>query len=314
MCVALLAGVGGVSHAATPVIVTVNQIADSYVEAAKPTRNNGTASTLFLDGSPVERAYLRFTVPAFSGTIAKATLRVYVTTGSSAGFSVHGVADDTWGERQITYSNAPLIGSPAAASGVVGSGWKDLDVTSLVTGSGNRSIALTTAGATALKLVSREGTNSRIPQLVVETLDSTAPAVTLSQPASGATTALSPTFTGAAGTAAGDSSQVTLRIWSGSAATGTPVQTRTATQSAGSWSVAASPALAPGTYTARAEQTDGAGNTGQSAAVTFTADAPDTTPPAAHPLPARKRRDHGSEPDLHGRCRDRGRRLESGHA
>ena len=68
----------------------------------------------------------------------------------------------------------------------------------------------------------------------------------------------------------------------------------------------------PGTYTARAEQTDGAGNTGQSAAVTFTADAPDTTPPRSHPLPARKRRDHGSQPDLHGRRRDRGRRLESG--
>ena len=101
--------------------------------------------------------------------------------------------------------------------------------------------------------------------------------MTLTQPASAASTALTPTFAGAAGTAAGDSSQVTLRIWSGSAATGTPVQTRTATQSAGAWSVAASPALAPGTYTARAEQTDNAGNTGQSAAVTFTAAAPDLT-------------------------------------
>ncbi len=108
-------------------------------------------------------------------------------------------------------------------------------------------------------------------------LDSTAPAVTLMTPANGSTMDPGPTFGGAAGTAAGDSSQVTLRIWSGSTATGTPVQTRTATQSAGSWSVAASPALAPGTYTARAEQTDSAGNTGQSAAVTFTAAGPDLT-------------------------------------
>ena len=211
--------------------------------------------------------------------MTKATLRVYVTAGSSAGFSAHGVADNTWGERQINYSNAPAFGSAVAASGAVGSGWKDLDVTSLVTGSGNRSLAVTTAGATDLRLVSREGTAGRTPQLVVETLDSTAPAVGLSQPANGATTGLTPTFAGAAGTAAGDSSQVTLRIWSGSAATGTPVQTRTATQSAGAWSVAASPALAPGTYTARAEQTDNAGNTGQSQAVTFSAVAPDTAPP-----------------------------------
>ena len=58
------------------------------------------------------------------------------------------------------------------------------------------------------------------------------------------------------------------------------VQTRTTSASAGSWSVNASPALADGIYTARAEQTDGAGNLGLSAPTTFTVTSADITPPA----------------------------------
>jgi hypothetical protein len=50
------------------------------------------------------------------------------------------------------------------------------------------------------------------------------------------------------------------------------VQTRTASCSAGSYSVAASPALAQGTYTGQAAQTDAAGNTGTSSTNTFTVD------------------------------------------
>ena len=109
------------------------------------------------------------------------------------------------------------------------------------------------------------------------TIDTTAPVVTLTAPVNGSSTnAATPTFSGAAGTATGDSTTVTVKVYSGSAASGTPVQTRTATVSAGSWSVSASPALAEGTYTARAQQSDAAGNVGTSAANTFIVD---TTPP-----------------------------------
>jgi hypothetical protein len=102
--------------------------------------------------------------------------------------------------------------------------------------------------------------------------DWVAPAVTLTAPADGSyqkTTSV--TLSGAAGTATGDATTVTLNVYSGTAATGTPVLTRSVTRSAGTWSTSVT-TLGQGTYTARATQADGAGNTGKSATATFTID------------------------------------------
>jgi endonuclease/exonuclease/phosphatase family metal-dependent hydrolase len=102
------------------------------------------------------------------------------------------------------------------------------------------------------------------------TVDTAAPRVTLTSPANGSSAkASTPTFAGAAGTAPGDATSVTVKIFSGTSATGTQIQTLSATVSNGTWSVAG-PALAAGTYTARAEQADAAGNRGLSLANTFT--------------------------------------------
>jgi hypothetical protein len=110
--------------------------------------------------------------------------------------------------------------------------------------------------------------------------DTVAPTVTLTAPTAGSTTSsLTPTFSGTAGTQAADSahsadsSTVTVKVYAGSSASGTAVQTLTASVGAdGSWSVPASSALTAGTqYTAVALQSDAAGSTGTSSAVTFTA-------------------------------------------
>jgi hypothetical protein len=111
-------------------------------------------------------------------------------------------------------------------------------------------------------------------------VDTSPPAVTLTTPTNGSVVGPTPTFAGQAGTAAGDLDTVTLRIYSGNSTGGQLVQTRTTSATAGSWSVNASPALADGIYTARAEQTDGAGNLGLSPARTFTVTSADITPPA----------------------------------
>jgi large repetitive protein len=112
-------------------------------------------------------------------------------------------------------------------------------------------------------------------------VDTTPPAVTLTTPANGATIGdPMPTFSGAAGTAAGDLTTVTVKVYNGPSASGTPVQTMTTTQSGGSWSVAVGSPLSEGTYTARAEQADVAGNVGLSTANTFTFTSADITPPA----------------------------------
>jgi hypothetical protein len=61
---------------------------------------------------------------------------------------------------------------------------------------------------------------------------------------------------------------VTVNIYAGATATGTPVQTLSDSGTGSTWSVNAA-ILPTGTYTVQAVQSDGAGNTGTSAAVTF---------------------------------------------
>lgn len=109
----------------------------------------------------------------------------------------------------------------------------------------------------------------------VFTIDTVAPLVSITSPAAGAFT--NDTTPGIAGNASsGDAATVTVRIYAGSSASGTPIQTLSPTQSSGNWSTAAA-TLAQGTFTARAQQLDAAGNTGLSAPVTFVVD---TTAPA----------------------------------
>jgi hypothetical protein len=104
------------------------------------------------------------------------------------------------------------------------------------------------------------------------TVDTAAPAVTLVDPANGSSTNnATPALAGAAGALAGDSSIVTVKIWSGSIASGSPLHTLITMRFGGSWSVTA-PALGDGTYTARAEQSDVVANLGVSAPSTFTVD------------------------------------------
>ena len=120
-----------------------------------------------------------------------------------------------------------------------------------------------------------DGVTTDYSTVIGFTIDTTPPAVTLTSAPTGTSDDKTPTFGGGVGTASGDIASVTLDIFSGTSASGTPVQTIPATVSGGSWSATAT-ALRDGTYTARADQSDSAGNTGYSVKRTFTID---TTPP-----------------------------------
>ena len=69
-------------------------------------------------------------------------------------------------------------------------------------------------------------------------IDGEPPVVTLDLPAHGSVAgSATPTFSGNAGTMQGDSATVTVKVYAGSDALGTPVQTLTTTQQAGAYSV-----------------------------------------------------------------------------
>jgi hypothetical protein len=97
-----------------------------------------------------------------------------------------------------------------------------------------------------------------------------APAVTLDKPAAGGNVSDSrPVFIGKAGTGLGDSSRVTLVLYSGGAARGKSLGTVAAKRSGPLWYIRWPHRLKLGLYTARAKQSDDAGHTGRTAAHTF---------------------------------------------
>jgi hypothetical protein len=101
------------------------------------------------------------------------------------------------------------------------------------------------------------------------TVDTTPPDVTLSSPIEGAVTeGSSQLIEGTAGTSQGDSSNVTVKLFAGSKIRQVASETVGVEAFAGHWSVTLG-GLSEGAYTIIAEQTDDAGNIGQSEPVTF---------------------------------------------
>jgi hypothetical protein len=112
---------------------------------------------------------LRFHVQGLIGTVTRATLRVYANSSSSVGYDIRGVADNSWGETTLNFTNAPAFGPVVASSGrFTGPTWTEVDITVLINGDGTYSLALTTPHTTAISFASRES-GANAPQLVIET-------------------------------------------------------------------------------------------------------------------------------------------------
>jgi hypothetical protein len=152
----------------TPAIssVTFIPVADTYVDAASPTNNHGSSTTLRLDGSPDVHAYLRFTISGLSGTITQVRLLLFANNSDSSGIRAWALSDNTWGELSMNYINAPALGSQIASLGSFAAGWVTLDVASYITGNGTYSIGVTNLSSTAISVDSRES-GANAPQLVI---------------------------------------------------------------------------------------------------------------------------------------------------
>jgi acid phosphatase type 7 len=149
---------------------TIQPVADSYVSSSKPRTNYGKATRLKAEQSPLLRGYLRFDIRDLAGPVTRASLLLYSTSKSSIGYDVRSVDDNTWQESTISYANAPPPSSSSvAASGpLTGGAWTTVDLTSLISGNGPVSIALTTVSNTQLSIASRES-GTTAPLLVIET-------------------------------------------------------------------------------------------------------------------------------------------------
>ena len=161
----------------------------------------------------------------------------------------------------------------AVACGDAGIGVDTCTTTGDVTGG---KLDTATSGTKSITVTSTDKLGHAATPVVVTFEVKSPPAVTIDSPSNNARVGGTPTISGAAGNDADDRPTVTLKIYSGTGTGGSLVRTVTATQSLGAWSKALA-ALDEGTYTAQAQQSDNAGSTGSSNAVTFVVD---TTPPA----------------------------------
>lgn len=160
-------------------VLTLTPEADAYVSASNPSRNFGSGTALRVDGSPVLRTYLRFDLTSIPESPIRATLRFYAQSTHRTGFEIRPVRDSSWGERSITYQNAPEPEATVVASSgsLTKETWTSIDITTIVRPGTKLSLALVTSSSTQLNLASRE-TGATAPQLVLEFTTSSSPTPT----------------------------------------------------------------------------------------------------------------------------------------
>jgi Tfp pilus assembly protein PilV len=266
-------GLGG-----TPSITSFSGSGTSYTATASAGTGSGTLGLNLSSGSGIQdgagNSVSNTTGPTYTidrtpptATIARAGSSPTNTAGSLSwtvtfSESVTGVATSNF-----ALANSGLGGAPAI-SGVSGSGTSWTVTASSGSGSGTLGLNLTSAGS----IQDAAGNAVTTPVTgAVYTVDRTAPVLTITLPASGASgyNAGGP-FTGTTT----DTTTITVKFCKAATWTcgSTPSQTATVSPSAGSYSLtlSGSAKLSNNTsYTMRVEQTDAAGNTGVSADRSF---------------------------------------------
>jgi hypothetical protein len=198
--VAALMTISSAGATGASISVTVLPVADTYVDAGHAKSSYGTASSLWVKGSPVNRTYLRFDLTSVATPISTATLQLYARNNSTAGFEVRSLSSGIWSEEKTTWRNAPApdVGAGPRSGSFPGSEWVSIDVTSLVAADGIDDLVLIPGNSyAAFAVASREAGSAYAPQLVVDT----GPAATTTSTTTTASTTTVPTTTTVATTA-----------------------------------------------------------------------------------------------------------------
>ena len=97
-----------------------------------------------------------------------ATLRVFVTNGTSNGPALHGT-NNTWTETGLTWNNQPgaTTGVLANVGSMAVDTWAEYNVTGHITGNGVYNFVFMPESTNGTTFTSREGTATNRPQLVL---------------------------------------------------------------------------------------------------------------------------------------------------
>jgi trimeric autotransporter adhesin len=141
---------------------------DAYVRSTSPGANAGGDVTIrtYHSSSSDTYSYLKFTLSGVTGPVSSVKLRIFVTDGSAVAGKIYGVADTSWSEGTITWTNKPAVGSllGSGASAPVGT-WVEFNLGTSISGDGTYSLVLKDGSSDAAWYSSKEGANA--PQLLV---------------------------------------------------------------------------------------------------------------------------------------------------
>jgi PKD repeat protein len=141
---------------------------DAYVRSTSPGANAGGDVTIrtYHSSSSDTYSYLKFTLSGVTGPVSSVRLRIFVTDGSAVAGKIYGVADTSWSEGTITWTNKPAVGSllGSGTSAPVGT-WVEINLGTSISGNGTYSLVLKDGSSDAAWYSSKEGANA--PQLVV---------------------------------------------------------------------------------------------------------------------------------------------------
>lgn len=158
--------VEGTAREALGTTVRLAPTDDAHVEQATPAASFGTSPRLRADLNPAAESYLRFDLSAVSGTLARATLRLYVGDGTADGPRVS-TANAAWRESTLTWNNRPAALATLTDLGAVPAGaWLEVDVTSAVRPGAVVAFKLAPTSGDGLESSAKEATTNR-PELVL---------------------------------------------------------------------------------------------------------------------------------------------------
>ena len=173
--------------AASSTTVTLTTTADTYVNSASPSTSYGTATTAWVDNSPVDIGYLKFNLAPYAGrTITGALLELRTSTNADSGsggtFTVRPVSDDSWSES-TTYTTRKTLGNTTLGSLVkptTNTAYSVPLTASALQGDigSTLSLGLTTTSADGMNITTRQSTTAPTLKLTLAATTTTS-AVTL---------------------------------------------------------------------------------------------------------------------------------------
>lgn len=147
--------------------IAFHPVADTFVNAARPSASHASATGLWVDASPVKQAFLRFDVRGLAGReIQRVLLRMHSTDSSVDGGVVHDMGSAQWTEG-VTYDTRPALGDRVGAFGPVVSGsYHEAPLSLDLSGRSVVSLAVASTSGDGARWASREALP--LPELVVE--------------------------------------------------------------------------------------------------------------------------------------------------